>query len=224
MRKISLKIAAFVILTGLCNPAIAQLKLLKDDASGGRPVLTNPYSEVKGSAYLLDFEIGSIIFSEQDTAANLTIAFNSYDNTLEHKMDGQLIAYYPGKISGFILNTGSYPRLFRSGYSIPQAGANVFVEILVDGKYSLIAHHYKTMGDDLTATYGSQRAKAFQTIEELYIVKDGKTTLFKSKSKYLKETFEEDTEKATSLIRDYSLDLKEKSDAIRLIRLLNIEK
>ena len=104
MRKISLRIAVFVLLTGLVNPAIAQLKLLKDDASGGRPVMSNPYSEVKGSAYLLDFEMGSIIFSELDTAANLTIAFNSYDNTLEHKMDGQLIAYYPGKISGFILN------------------------------------------------------------------------------------------------------------------------
>jgi hypothetical protein len=221
MKKFSLKIVIMAVLTGIFTPAMAQLKLLRDEASGGRPVMTNPYSEVKGSAYLYDFAEGSIIFSEKDTAQNLLVAFNSYDNTLEHKMDEQLIAYYPGKISGFILNTGSYPRLFRSGYDIPQAGANTFVEILVDGNYSLIAHHYKTMGDDMSATYGSQRAKIFQNVEELYVVVNGEAKLFKPKQKFLQETFGEESSKVNKLIDDYSINLKEKSDVIRLITLLN---
>jgi hypothetical protein len=221
MNKFSLKIIAVLLMTGSIHPAMAQLKLLKDGVSGGRPVTANPYAEIKGSAYLLDFEEGSILFSEKDTARNLIIAFNSYDNTLEQKSDGQLVAYVPSKISGFILNPDSNPRIFRSGYAIPKVGANVFVEVLVDGEYSLISHHYKTLGDDMGAAYGSQRSKAFQNVEELYIVIDGQAKLVKSKPKSIQETFGEDTPKVNKLIKDYSLDLKEKSDVIRLIKLLN---
>jgi len=221
MNKFSLNIAAILLLTGIFNPAMAQLKLLRDDASGGRPVTSNPYAEIKGSAYLWDFEEGSILFSEKDTARNLIIAFNAYDNTLEQKSDGQLVAYIPSKISGFILYQNSNPRFFRSGYSIPKVGANVFVEILIDGKYSLISHHYKVLGDDLSATYGSQKAKSFQNVEEWYLVKDGEAKLVKSKPKSIQETFGDDTPKVNKLIKDYSLDLKEKSDVIRLINLLN---
>ena len=219
--KFSLRIAMILLLTGFINPAKAQLKLLRDENSGGRPVTSNPYLEIKGSAYLLDFEEGSILFSERDTAANLIIAFNAYDNTLELKMDGQLIAYHPGKISGFILNTSSKPRLFKSGFEIPKVGSNVFVEILVDGEYTLISHHFKTMGDDVNAAYGSQKAKAFQTLDQLYIFKEGEARMVKTKSKYLEETFTSDTPKVVQLIKDYSLDLKERSDVIRLIQLLN---
>lgn len=223
MNKFSLKIIAVLLLTGLIHPAMAQLKLLKDGVSGGRPVTANPYAEIKGSAYLLDFEEGSILYSEKDTARNLIIAFNSYDNTLEHKTDGQLVAYLPSKISGFILNPDSNPRLFRSGYAIPKVGANLFVEVLVDGEYSLISHHYKTLGDDLTAAYGSQRSKIFQSVEEWYVVKEGTAKLVKTKPKSIQETFGEDTPEVNKLIKDYSLDLKVKSDVIRLVNLLNKE-
>ena len=221
MNKISLKIVTVLLLTGLIHPAMAQLKLLKDGVSGGRPVTANPYAEIKGSAYLLDFGQGSILYSEKDTARNMIIAFNTYDNTLEHRSDGQLVAYIPSQISGFILNPDFNPRVFRSGYAIPKVGANVFVEILVDGEYSLISHHYKTLGDDLTAAYGSQKSKIFQSVEELYVVNDGDAKLMKTKPKSIQETFGEDTAKVNKLIKDYSLDLKEKSDVIRLINLLN---
>jgi hypothetical protein len=220
MIKFSLKSIVVLLFVGFCNPALAQLKLLRDEASG-RPVATNPYADFKGSAYLFDFELGSILFSEKDTAKNMVIAFNAYDNTLEQKMDGNLLAFIPSKISGFILNTGSKPREFRSGYAIPKIGSNLFVEILVDGDYTLISHHYKTLGDDMSAAYGSQKSKAFQTIEEMYIVKDGEARLIKNKSKFLKETFNEDIGKVNGLIKNYSLDIKEKSDIIRLIQLLN---
>ncbi|MCL6261141.1 hypothetical protein M3O96_18710 [Aquiflexum sp. TKW24L] len=221
MMKFSLKSIIALLFVGLCNPALAQLKLLKDDASGGRPITSNPYAEFKGSAYLLDFEVGSILFSEKDTAKNMIIAFNAYDNTLEQKMDGNLLAFIPSKISGFILNTGSKPREFRSGYSIPKIGSNVFVEILVDGEYTLISHHFKTLGDDVNAAYGSQKSKAFQNVEQLYVVKDGNALMLKTKPKFLQETFGSDTPKVNKLIKDYSLDIKERSDVIRLVRLLN---
>lgn len=211
-----------MLLTGLIHPAMAQLKLLRDDASGGRPVTANPYTEVKGSAYLFDFQEGSILFSEKDTAFNLMIAFNVYENTLEYKIDDQLIAYHPDKISGFILNVGSYPRLFRSGYKIPKVGSKLFVEVLVDGEYKLISHHYKTIGDDLSATYGSQREKIFQTIEQLYVVSvGGEAHLVKTKPKYLNEVFQDDFTKAETIISNYSIDLKEKIDVIRFIELMN---
>lgn len=212
-----------MLLTGLVHPAMAQLRLLKDGVSGGRPITANPYSEIKGSAYLLDFEEGSILYSEKDTARNLIIAFNSYENTLEQKSDGQLVAYVPSKISGFILNPDYNPRVFRSGYAVPKVGANLFVEVLVDGEYSLISHHYKTLADDLTAAYGSQRSKIFQSAEELYVVYKGTSKLLKTKPKSIQETFGEDTPKVIKLIKDYSLDLKLKSDVIRLINLLNKE-
>jgi hypothetical protein len=79
------------------------------------------------------------------------------------------------------------------------------------------------LGDDLTAAYGSQRSKIFQSVEEWYVVKEGTAKLLKTKPKSIQETFGEDTPEVNKLIKDYSLDLKVKSDVIRLVNLLNKE-
>lgn len=204
--------------------ASAQLQLMRDQATGN-PVMANPYPEVKGSQYWTEFDQGSIIFSEKDTAEEVVIAFNAFNHTLEYREGRELMAYSPGRINGFILNAKSAPQLFRSGYNIPGIGSNRFVEILVDGDYTLVNHKYKKMIDDPGATYGSQRAKAFSNTEDLYVFKDGEAFLWKPRKKALVGFFGDE---GYSLINDlsniYKLDLKDKNDIRRLIMLMNAEK
>ncbi|ERM81924.1 hypothetical protein P872_07980 [Rhodonellum psychrophilum GCM71 = DSM 17998] len=186
------------------------------------PVLANPYPDMKGSPYVGDFELGKIIFSERDTAENLMVNFNAFTNKLEYRIEGELLALDANKIFGFVLNEKSNPSVYRSGYAIPSVGPNRFVEILVDGEYTLINHKFKVIMDDSGASYGSQRAKVFEGREQLYVVKDGEVKLWKAKKKNLASIFGPDYEKVLSLEKDWSLDLSNLSDVTRLIKGLNL--
>ncbi|WP_246611576.1 hypothetical protein [Arthrospiribacter ruber] len=203
---------------------MAQLQMLRDQATGN-PVMANPYPEVKGSQYWTEFDSGTIIFSDKDTLSDVVIAFNAFNHTLEYRQGRELMAYSPGKINGFILNPSSNPQLYRSGYDIPGTGKNRFVEVLVDGDYTLVNHKYKKMIDDPGATYGSQRAKAFSNAEDLYVFKDGEAFLWKTRKKIMVEYFGDEVYKTINeLSNKYNLDLKEKADIRRLIMLLNADK
>ena len=221
MRKFSISLLVNLMFLGLTNISLCQLQVLRDQGTGN-PVMANPYPEVKGSPYWSEFEIGKIIFSEKDTVSNLVIAFNAFNHTLVYSVQRELMAYSPGKISGFILSPDSNPQIYRSGYMIPDVGKNRFVEVLVDGEYTLVNHKYKKMIDDPGATYGSQRAKTFANTEDLYLFKDGQSFLWKSRKKNLLEVFGEDGyKKVNELANTYNLDLSEKNDIKRLIYFLN---
>lgn len=221
MKKFSLSLSVFLLFMALTNTSFCQLQVLRDQGTGN-PVMANPYPEVKGSPYWNEFDLGKIIFSEKDTANNLVIAFNAFNHTLVYSVDRELMAYTPGKISGFILNSETDPKIFRSGYLIPNVGKNRFVEVLVDGEYTLVNHKYKKMIDDPGATYGSQRAKTFTSVEDLYLYKDGKPFLWKSRKKNLIEIFgEEGYKKINELSNTYNLDLTEIKDVKRLVYFLN---
>lgn len=223
MRKFSLSLLVVLLFSGLLNESIAQLQLLRDQVSGN-PVMANPNPDVNGTPYWSEFESGKIIFSEKDTVDNLMIAFNAFNHTLVYQLERELLSYTPGKISGFILQSKSNPQLFRSGYLIPNIGTNRFVEILVDGKYTLVGHKYKKISDDPGAAYGSQRAKSFASVEDLYVYKDGQPFLWRARKKNLVEFFgEEDYQKINKFSSAYNLDLKAKNDIRRLINFLNQE-
>lgn len=220
MKKFSLRLLVTLVFVGITGTSFAQLQVLRDQATGN-PVLANPYPEVKGSPYWAEFDYGKIIFSERDTADNLMIAFNAFNHTLVNSVDRELMAYSPGKITGFILNANSTPQVFVSGFKIPNVGANRFVQVIVDGEYTLVSHKYKKMVDDPGATYGSQRAKSFQNAEDLYLYKNGEPHLWKSKKKQLMEIFGDEYVKVNDLAKSYNLDLREKNDVRRLVLYLN---
>ena len=86
---------------------------------------------------------------------------------------------------------------------------------------ALVKHKYKTMGDDLSAAYGAQNAKAFNAGEELFVAKDGVVKAWKTKSKNLEEIFGPDYATVSKLIKDNGLNVKDEADVIQLFRLLN---
>lgn len=223
MKNFSLSLLGVLFLYGLGNESISQVQLLRDQVSGN-PVMANPNPEVNGTPYWSEFESGKIIFSEKDTVDNLMIAFNAFNHTLVYQVERELLAYTPGRISGFILHSKSNPQLYRSGYMIPNIGTNRFVEILVDGKYTLVSHKFKRITDDPGAAYGSQRAKALVSAEDLYVFKDGKPFLWRARKKNLVDFFgEEYYQKINKFSTSNNLDLKIKNDIRRLINYLNQE-
>ncbi|EKB48020.1 hypothetical protein [Cecembia lonarensis] len=221
MKKFSLSLLVYTVLLIPYHAAFAQLQMLRDQGTGN-PVMANPYPEVKGTPYWMEFGMGSIIFSERDTASNLVIAFNAFNHTLVYQMDRDLMAYSPGKVNGFILGRGPNAQVFRTGYMVPGIGPNRFVEVLVDGDYTLVNHKFKKIVDDPGATYGSQRSKVFQNAEDLIVYKDGEAFVWRARKKNLERFFGVDGyKKLKDLSNSYGLDLKEKSDVRRLIMLLN---
>lgn len=220
MRKISCVIALLFCVFA-SEVSFAQLRLLKDNGTGN-PIMTNPYTEVKGSQYLGEFRSGTIYLVNGQQVEGLQIALNGYEGTLEYKLEGSLYAYSPENLPGFsyVSESGELEE-FTSEYVIPTLSKKRFLKKLETGKYSLFLFPFKIMTDDVGSTYGAQAAKVFQTQEDLFVVKDGKIFLFKSKSKDLQELFGEDYEKANSLVKEQKLNLKDPADVQELIRQLN---
>jgi hypothetical protein len=77
------------------------------------------------------------------------------------------------------------------------------------------------MTDDVGSNYGAQSSKVFQSQEDLFIVKDGKMVLLKTKTKDMQVIFGDDFEKANAIIKDQKLNLKNQEDVRVLIRQLN---
>lgn len=212
-------IIAFVL--SIPTFSLAQLAVLRDNGTGN-PILSNPYREVKGSPYFDDFKLGVLLLPNGQRVEGLQIALNGYENTLEYKLEGSLFAYTPDKLAGFSYSAANGEQVvFTSEYTIPTLSKRRFLRVLERGKYTLLLHQYKLMMDDVTATYGAQAAKAFQNQEEFFVAKEDKILLLRGKSKDIQEIFGEDAEKASSIIKNQKLNLKNQPDVIALIKQVN---
>lgn len=222
-----MKTTKLIILFCICglvsNTSFAQLALMRDTGTGN-PIVANPYMEVKGTPYLSDFVAGVLILPDSQRVDNIMISVNGYDNTLEYKLNGMLFAYNPNKLKGFILPgaTGQAEE-FTSQYLLPNFGEKRFVQVLEEGRYTLVNYRYKVMVDDVSAGYGAQSSKVFQDESMYYIARDGKTFLVKNKSKSLQEIFGDDYAKAENIIKQQKLDIKEGVDLVRLVQSLNAQ-
>ncbi|MGY6522877.1 MAG: hypothetical protein ACXIUD_14180 [Mongoliitalea sp.] len=222
MKNVVKSLLVGIVFVLLFHTSYAQLSLLRD-VSNGMPVMANSFPDVKGSPYWGDFSMGRVIFTEKDTVKNLMVAFNAYSHQLEYRIEGNQLAYTPKMIQGFIVEDQGRQAVFKSGYDIPRVGTNRFVEVMVDGDYTLIEHKYKIMGDDPSAAYGSQRSRMFLNREELYVVKDGVVMPWKTKKKDLEAIFGDDYGRFKKLENEYGFDLKDKSAVRRLILLMNAQ-
>ncbi|WP_035467841.1 hypothetical protein [Algoriphagus mannitolivorans] len=211
-----------MILTGFCSGQVfAQLAVLRDSGTG-IPITTNPYREVKGSAYFQEFKQGVLELKDGRRVEGLQIALNGYEHTLEYKLEGNLFAYSPEKLKGFsFLNDMGEETKYTSEFTLPTLSKKRFLQVVEEGKYTLLLHSYKIMVDDVAATYGAQAAKAFQNQEDFFIAKDGVLYLVKNKSKDLEEVFGEDYNKAMSIQKSQKLNFKSLSDLAVLVRALN---
>lgn len=220
MKRLSLLI--LIILTGISSSQVlAQLAVLRDSGTG-MPITTNPYREVKGSAYFQEFKPGILELNDGRKVEGLQLALNGYEHTLEYKLEGNLYAYSPEKLKGFsFFNAGGEEIKYTSVYAVPTLSKQRFLQVLEEGKYTLLLHSYKIMVDDVAATYGAQAAKAFQDQEDFFIVKNGVIYLVKNKSKDLEELFGQDFNEAMAIQKNQKLNFKNLSDLVVLVRALN---
>ena len=211
-----------MILTVLSSGQVfGQLAVLRDSGTG-MPITTNPYREVKGSAYFQEFKLGTLELLDGRKVEGLQIALNGYEHTLEYKLEGNLYAYTPEKLKGFIFqNEAGEETKFTSEYIVPTLSKKRFLQVIEEGKYTLLLHNYKVMVDDVAATYGAQASKAFQDQEDFFIVKNQEIYLLKNKAKDLEVVFGEDFEKASAIQKSQKLNLKSLSDMAVLVRALN---
>ncbi len=210
-----------LLLVGLLPlQSLAQLALLRDNGTG-LPITANPYGGVKGSAYLEDFKKGILYLKTGQKVEGLYVALNSYNSTLEYKLEGGLFAYTPDKLVGFSIPVDGGSKEFTSEYVLPTLKVHRFVQVLEKGKYTLLFHPYKIMTEDPSATYGAQASKVFQDYEEFFVAVDGKVFLLKNKEKDLKEAFGSDFEKVQTIIKSQKVNFKVAEELKNLIRQLN---
>lgn len=137
-------------------------------------VPTSRAVETIGSPYFNDeFTRGTLTFIDERVTEPMMINFNAYQNHVEIQ-DGRNILAVPGdRVSQFAFITDQKPILFKKGFSSRGLDEDDFVQVLSEGKVTLLKKHEVSFQENV-ALYGTATQRdEYISNERYYIAVDG---------------------------------------------------
>ncbi|MFD2037334.1 hypothetical protein ACFSKL_21225 [Belliella marina] len=192
---------------------------MKDDFSGGAPIKSN-YTGVEGTPFLYNFERGDIFYSKKDTATNMFIRFNAYEQVLEYLKGEDIWGLTPSQVKGFVVVENQERAFYTSEFKLPNSDKPVFFKVHNLGEIGLLEYIEMKLVEDPGSTYGSL-TKKFSPFKVFFILIDGDLIEFKHQKKYLKGIFNEKYSKVQEHMNSYNLNLKNETDLKKLIDFIN---
>ena len=151
----------------------------------GEVLKERDYTDVKGSAYLLEtWESGSVIDETGKEYPNLLLRYNSYKDKIEAKDKGKALELDAKLYKQFTITYAESEsgverkRTFKNGFSdIPGASPLNYFEVLYDGKYAFLKRIKTDLIEETISNYGTgEKVKRFALMETYYILPaQGKT-------------------------------------------------
>jgi hypothetical protein len=213
-----------IILPLLLLPLIgtAQQEFLSDARQLGAPIMANRYPDVKGSPYMEDaFVRGEVILKRGSTIKDVEIRYNAFEDIMEFKSGDDVLFMASDKISGFIMNSGGRPVLFKNGYSIPGFSANSFFIVISEGENQLLKKYKKVSAPDPDAPYGSE-GKAFSSNSSYHLIYNGASyTNIKLNKKSILDIMHDRQKEIEEFVKSRKLDYRSETDVAAITSYLN---
>lgn len=193
----------------------------------GQPILSKPYTDVQGSAYLYDnWMKGSVSTSKNVTYDGVYLKYDQVADELMFKSESGEAKIFVQPVTEFTINVGTdnavlATRLFRTGF-IPVDGASphTFYEVLADGQTQLLKRTSKSIFEELP--YGSStKVKKFQADTHYYLAKDTKLTKIRNDKKALLKALSDKATELEAYIKTNKLDLKKDADLAKVVDYYN---
>lgn len=154
-------------------------------APSGEVLKERDYTDVKGTAYLLEtWESGSVIDETGKEYPNLLVRYNSYKDRIEAKDKGKALELdakiYRQFTMTYTENESGVERkrTFKNGFSdIPGVSPLNYFEVIYDGKYTFLKRIKTDLMEENISSYGTgEKVKRFTLTETYYILPaQGKT-------------------------------------------------
>lgn len=193
----------------------------------GQPILSKPYTDVQGSAYLYDnWMKGSVTNGKNVTYEGVYLKYDQVADELTFKSESGEAKIFTQPITEFTINVGTddavlATRVFRKGF-VPVDGAspNTFYEVLADGQTQLLKRTSKSIFEELP--YGSStKVKKFQAELHYYLSKDAKLTKIRNDKKALLKALSNKETELETYIKNNKLDLKKDADLAKVVDYYN---
>jgi hypothetical protein len=203
----------------LCLSAKLEAQTTYSQDLNGSPIKVSRYLDIKGSPFLFDSWMPSLVQLENGKNYQLEIKYDLVaDNLLFKDKNGDSLNFVlPVKEFKFTSPTGRVYR-FKSGYptTTPNTGKNTLYEVLYEGNPSLLKRTSKFIWEEST-TYGTATRTKNISSKIGYFIFDGTSMKpFKPQNKHLASIFEGKSSILNQYIDDNDIDLNKDDDLIKV--------
>ncbi|UTA67701.1 hypothetical protein [Emticicia sp. 21SJ11W-3] len=198
----------------LATNAHAQIAI-SADVIGGTPLTGQPYTNIKGSPFLLDtWEIGTVTMASGKKFENLSMMFDQVANMVIFRgADGQSKAFSQ-PVAAFTVKKGA------DVYNFERSPDGVFYEKLLTGKITLWKKNQKSIIDE--KPYGSATVQRnILNNTSYYIGELSKLSKIKTDKKSIIALFGDKAGEVEIYIKKEKLGTKEDADLIRIFDYYN---
>jgi len=138
-----------------------------------RSLTTQRAVNVEGSPYLFnDFYVGQISLKNGHITQPMPIRYNSHEQAIEFRYNNNLFTLTGDGVQSFEFKVDDKLYLFRQGYESQRLSEDDFVQVLSEGKITLLVRHFTSFFKDATS-YGNATRQDYYDSSETYFIKVG---------------------------------------------------
>jgi hypothetical protein len=190
--------------------------LVLHDPVSNRTFNSDKFSEIKGSVFLYDKWFPGEVRSKRGLYKDLELKLDLYNNAVYFKRD-DLANEFQEEIIGFtIINKDS--QFFKRGYAGNGLKQEQFVQVLAEGKISLLRSDIKLVSEMSEINAGI--VKTFNNLTRYYIVKNNRAELVKL-NKDLLDHLDDQKDMVKAYMEDKKIPAKKESDFTQIFRYYN---
>jgi len=180
------------------------------------------YEGVKGTPNIFeDFHKGNLYFNNKTSISNIMINYDCYHDNVLYSNGSKILIINSQNIDFFTIRSIDEEKflLFKQVF-LESEKRRIFLQVIYD-KQSILYKRYKKefLKADYTGPYNANRRYDEYIDEQEYYIKlsEGEIQQIKSRQKFIKEIFWNNSAMVEKFIKDEDINLKEEDDLIRLI-------
>jgi hypothetical protein len=189
----------------------------------GKTVHQHRAIETEGTPYLQEsFLDGTIVLLNGRKSENLSMKFNLHENSIEFINDESIFIIDGNKIKEFTIRDSDETLTFKKGYSARGLNPEDFVQVLVEGKATVLINHDVSLQSNV-ATFGTATQKdVYVSNETLYIIKDGESERIRRiRERNILRSFDNHRNEMQNYTKENNLDLSNPKDIKKLFEHYN---
>lgn len=217
MKKIFVAVQFILLSYGLS----AQDMVLYDPVSA-TPFNSGKYSEIKGSPFVTDKWVPAIVTTTAGKYKVTGVRLNAYEHALYFSKKDEPYEFRDEVISFIltpIVTDSSTYQYFKKGFSGGGLERRQFVQVLAEGKVTVLKSTIKMMSENNEINRGV--VKTFKTVTRYFIMKDDNVSLLKTNNKDLLSILSEKEEQVKAYITENKLSAKDDAELGRIVKYYN---
>jgi hypothetical protein len=221
----------FIISTGASPQLLAQSQgnleitpLELQNMVETRSLTTQRAINIEGSPYLYtDFYTGQISLKNGHTTQPMPIRYNSHEQTIEFRYNNNLFTLTGDGVQSFEFKVDDRVYTFRQGYESRRLSEDDFVQVLAEGKITLLVRHHTSFFRD-AISHGNATRQDYYDSSQTYFIKVGDSDperLRNLRERRVMGYIDQHKDRVESFAKSNNIDFTDSADVAKLLNYYN---